>query len=594
MKPATNLSDVISATLAAEFGTAVAAGIGMFEQDQPQAADLPAAQARFAHLLAGLVVAAHKQPAQILLAGTALEPLGKELVSRGYVVTWLAGPNAEAENAQVAAALRMQAETLLSVVTTARFDCLVMMGTYRYLDQLPILNRCRELLVTGGTLLFATELLSDDSSIEYSSLANCSSQQQLGARLGFSCVNSWDLSSSALQSVSLFLPLLEKHAVNLRAGSSLPATAWAEQGAVLATMQRELASGRRSYQLQQWCLQDAATDALLAKQLGEYAEAEYGDINSFEVAEIRHLFEQSFEKVFDPALWRWKYQLGDGKCVVARITRGSEIVAHYGGAPRQILYFGKPAKAIQVCDVMVLPEKRRQYGKSSLFFKTAATFLEREIGNSVNHLLGFGFPNQSAMNIATRLGLYDKTDDFVEVVFGPAHASAQPVRFRDFDAGSALQLQQLNQLWLEMAADFAQGIIGLRDAPYIKYRYGEHPGAARGQFRCLLLSASESGEAYALIVLKQHGDSQLLMDMVCATARIPEVINAANQLVKDQQLGTSLRLWLTRGWLGAIPLAGAIVNELNIEIPCNSWNPGPTAAELYGKWWLTAGDMDFM
>ena len=77
MKPATNLSDVISATLAAEFGTAVAAGIGMFEQDQPQAADLPAAQARFAHLLAGLVVAAHKQPAQILLAGTALQPIGK-------------------------------------------------------------------------------------------------------------------------------------------------------------------------------------------------------------------------------------------------------------------------------------------------------------------------------------------------------------------------------------------------------------------------------------------------------------------------------------------------------------------------------------
>jgi hypothetical protein len=32
---------------------------------------------------------------------------------------------------------------------------------------------------------------------------------------------------------------------------------------------------------------------------------------------------------------------------------------------------------------------------------------------------------------------------------------------------------------------------------------------------------------------------------------------------------------------------------LGIEIPCNSWNPGPPAELLYGKWWLTAGDMDF-
>ncbi|GIT64349.1 MAG: hypothetical protein Ct9H300mP22_7490 [Gammaproteobacteria bacterium] len=58
------------------------------------------------------------------------------------------------------------------------------------------------------------------------------------------------------------------------------------------------------------------------------------------------------------------------------------------GIPRHIQYFGEPNTAIQPSDVMVLLDVRRHYGKSSFFFKTAATFLEREIGNTVNHLFG--------------------------------------------------------------------------------------------------------------------------------------------------------------------------------------------------------------
>jgi hypothetical protein len=72
-----------------------------------------------------------------------------------------------------------------------------------------------------------------------------------------------------------------------------------------------------------------------------------------------------------------------------------------GCAPRKIQYFGESSVAIQVCDVMVLPQVQLFYCRGSLFFKTAATFLEREIGNTVSHLLG----------------LYEKTEDLIELVY---------------------------------------------------------------------------------------------------------------------------------------------------------------------------------
>ena len=585
------LSAIICAALAAEYGEATAAQIGIFDQFDRADSDLPSAQKKFTRLLACSLTSAltsktaqdNASSARILLAGTQLGFVAEELVALGFHPELKTNLFPE------------QQDTAQSSNSGGRnFDCVLFAGTYAYLEQLAIFNRCRELLVPGGQLHLFGEYLADDSKIEHSSLTNLSSLRQLSARLGFQRKAETDLSASALHSVALVLPLLNKHAAAVCAALSLDAGMLQQARNVLHKMSLELQTGRRVYQLRQWTLADISTTVKEADQSGEYTQAEFGDIHSFPVDEISQLFEKSFEKSFDTALWNWKYQSGDGKCVVARISRGDEIVAHYGGAPRNILYFGQTAKAIQVCDVMVLPEKRRQYGKSSLFFKVAATFLEREIGNTVNHLLGFGFPNQSTMNIATRLGLYEKTDDFVQIAFSQATASQAEPHFVEFDAADALQLQEIDRLWAAMVKGFTGGIVGIRDAAYIKYRYADHPGAAKGQYRGLLLHFGVSGEVLAFVVLKQHGDSQLLLDLICATENFPAAISAVNQLVRVNYPGHSLLLWLTRGWLGSLPLEGAIVKELNIEIPCNSWNPGPAAADLYGKWWLTAGDMDFM
>ena len=115
----------------------------------------------------------------------------------------------------------------------------------------------------------------------------------------------------------------------------------------LDIVKAELSNKRRCYQV---ILLKAA------RSVEEFAGAEYEDINSFNPSEISELFEKNFNTKFNPDIWGWKYGLGIGKCVEARSEKGGPIVSHYGGAPRKIRFFGEPSDAIQVCDVMFLPE----------------------------------------------------------------------------------------------------------------------------------------------------------------------------------------------------------------------------------------------
>lgn len=453
---------------------------------------------------------------------------------------------------------------------------IVIEGTVRYLDQLAVLQRARSLLERNGFLILLGEYLDDDSRIAYSDLANLSSLRQLSARLGFRIELEKDFSAGARLSVQKIMDLLAT------SDATLAADERERMQASLGSMRAEFESGRRCLRLfvMRYELDQQAIDS----------DIEFGTIDSFEPTAVAEIFQQSFDAPFNAELWRWKYQLGDGKCVIARQQQAQKILAHYGGAPRQIRYFGAPATAIQVCDVMALPEVRRHYGQGSLFFKTAATFLEREIGNTVGHLLGFGFPNQKAMHIATRLGLYEKTDDFLELVIPVSDASpALRVEPLEYDS----QRARLDELWQKMSAEFEQGIIGIRDADYFDYRYRQHPYGRGGQYHCLQL-LDDNAVLRAVAVCKRHGDNWLLLDLICAAADRPALLSSMAHWAAHHTSPGALLFWVTRGWLDAVNCAAATVNELGIEIPCNSWNPGPASSLLYGKWWLTAGDMDFM
>jgi hypothetical protein len=561
--------------------------------------ELPRLQENFSQYLCQKINQAANQGSRILVVGASLKGLPEKLRAQKYLIHWLIEEGSSISFPQLICEFTSGSiiDLALANSDTELFDCVVFAGTFEYLDQLSLLTACRSLLKESGTLLIFGEFLDDDSLIEYSAIPNKSSFVQLSKRLGFLSGSESSLNQSAILSMELFLPLLEKHHSKLVDSNPNRAALIDTVKAMLSNAIAEISARRRCFSVFELIKSTS--------QLKEHISVEYGDIKSFNPEEIAHLFEKSFDMDFDPELWHWKYALGDGKCVVVRLQAGGEILAHYGGAPRKISYFGKESRAIQPCDVMVSPGIRTQYGKSSLFFKTAATFLEREIGNTVNHLLGFGFPNQKAMNIAIRLGLYEKTDDFIELVYESAatgeqlntcseraSSTIQDYEIVPLDITNAEHKHRIAQLWESMLEGFSNSIIGLRDTNYLKYRYFDHPFAKSAQYECLLIG--NKNESTAIAVLKNHGEEKLLMDIICPMNALKMNITAINQWLINSTEERKLKIWITKAWQGQIQLPGAIVNELGIEIPCNTWNPGPTSQLLYGQWWLTAGDMDFI
>lgn len=586
---------LLSRILELEFGESRLQHYGLFEESnvasQDAAAELFDGQQRFVAELAGLVENGAAN-AVVLIVGDTVLPLAKSLAEAGKSVHWFGSKSLLNTQVNSLDSFHYAGDDFVASTQPALVDVLIHAGTIRYLDQMALLSKSRDILGESGQLILFSEFLVDDSRIEYSALPNLSSFEQLSKRLGFSQVENRNLSASASHTLELVRPLLEIHGAVLAGEATADATLLGDLQAEFAKMQSEFSGGRRGFHLYVLRREPASPN--------EWVDAEYGDIHSFQPVEVSDLFEKSFNVDFDEDLWNWKYVQGNGKCVVARLDKQGAIMAHYGGAPRKIAYFGEASMAIQPCDVMVHPSIRKQYGKGSLFFEVAASFLEREIGNTVGHLLGFGFPNQKTMNISKRLGLYEKTDDFIEILYPVSEAGEdtageqQQATIVDYDPLDAASREELNSLWAAMKDDYSDGIIGVRDAEYIQHRYVNHPFSKTQQYRCVMIREAGSMKALAFAVLKGHDGGKLLMDLISPVAAMKSAISILKQELRITEGGMALRLWVTSSGKEKVCTADAIVNELGIEIPCNSWNPGPSAELLYGAWWLTAGDMDFI
>ena len=572
----TGLKKELATILAAKFGSCEFVHYGLCGEDG-QNRDLQEQQLEFAKKIVHLVKDSIEPNSRVLLDGPSLAFAAQNLADANYQVCWLHHGTRAIEEDFKYQNLTIGDQQLCEFDGAVKFQIIAIEGTYHYLQQLELLTKSRDFLMQNGLVIMFGEYLDDDSERKCSTLPNLSSMRQLSNRLSFDVLHEIDFTEDAISTIENFQIICDDEDSSLSISEK-----WQENTDLLDIIKSELLSRRRCYKV--FCLMKAA------QSTDEYAGTEYGDIDSFSPKEISGLFEKSFNVEFDIDVWNWKYGLGNGKCVVARSKKGGAIVSHYGGAPRQIQYFGESNTAIQVCDVMVSPEVRLQYGKSSLFFKTAATFLEREIGNTVNHLLGFGFPNKKAMNIALRLGLYEKTDDFIELIYAESPKSyTKPYTLKPIEIRDKVHKRAIDNLWQSMANAFRDGILGNRDALYINYRYFDHPYGKSGLFKRFFIIDGD-GKICAAVFMKEHEQSLLLMDIICPVSEMKECLRQLNGLVGEEKL----KIWITKAWIDKVRIDGVVENELGIEIPCNSWNPGPSSKLLYGAWWLTAGDMDFI
>ncbi len=540
----------------------------------PRADELIDAQRR----LADQIIAALDLPAgsKVLEVGSGSGLLARHMADAGWQVTAV-------DNNEAASKLSTQAlsEVSANIVTAdfasqwpqwapQQYDALIFHNSARYFLPLSCFASARHLLADNGTVLIVDEFLagvSDD--LKSCDLAQLDNVEALAARAGFLLQDRVDMTGETANFLDAFIALFQGHRQELVAlTDESPETISELETAMLDDLKR-LRQGDTSHQLLTWQMQAAAESLVPAETL--------------QAEDFQQVFERSFKTEFSAALWHWKYGAGRGASVAA--LRDQQVVAHYGGIRRDILYFGDPDAAVQICDVMVMPEQRSFFSRDSLFFKTASTMLEQYAGYHARHLLGFGFPNMKAMHVAQRLKLYDKTDELVQLKIPVAqHQTDWYLQFGGMDAAV---VEAAQSLWLSMKEGFTDSIIGVRDSQYLDYRFRQRPGLEYESVQII-----DGDTLVAIVVLRPHGEHYLIMDILCEPALLGQAFNEISAHTLRQ--GRPAVFWLSAGQVDRLGIESLCVESLGIHIPCNRWTAGPGADQLQGAWWLTAGDMDFM
>ena len=318
------------------------------------------------------------------------------------------------------------------------------------------------------------------------------------------------------------------------------------------------------------------------------------DLRSFNA-----LFEHCFEHAPTPALWNYKFNADRGFSLGlfqrpsnSIDSRDASLVAHYGGIKRDILFEGSAHVALQIGDVMVNTSVIKSLARKGPFFQIATAFLEEHIGYDKEALLGFGFPNQTHMKIASHLGLYREVDQIKEVVY-PATALCPPfwLKCTEINAqNSPTFVTTLNQLWDGMRKDLTSAILGIRDANYLLRRYFQRPCKT---YRLLLLTNRFTREGKGLMVFNIDPSRFELIDILCPLSNREALIQCA-RFEASKHASQTLLFRITQTYTHLFMTQDAQIRDLDIRVPANIWTPGPDIEQLKNRWFLTSGDMDFV
>jgi len=307
---------------------------------------------------------------------------------------------------------------------------------------------------------------------------------------------------------------------------------------------------------------------------------------------IQSLFKDVFNQDLSQAFYAWKYQ--DGQSGAVGVFRAGKLVAHYAGIGADILLQGKPARALQIVDVMVSVEARQSVRANSPFFLAASSFLQSHIGFEQPYLLGYGFPSERHLKLAQHLKLYAPVGGMTELNIEFSEAKKiSDLRFqwRELDQVNWSQyMTQVEEIWKEMQSSLLSGIVVRRDAKRIAYRYLQHP---QQHYHLFLMESRLTGKPSALVVLKREAERLLLMDIVAPIKKVQNTLRLTAELV-NRQFSLPLFAWFSSSYAAQIAPTTARLSALPIRTPANVWTDGPKPAELMNRWWLTAGDTDFL
>jgi hypothetical protein len=149
----------------------------------------------------------------------------------------------------------------------------------------------------------------------------------------------------------------------------------------------------------------------------------------------------------------------------------------------------------------------------------------------------------------------------------------------------------VEDLWTAMAQDLGQSVVGVRDWPYLRHRYLEHP---EHRYRLVLVMGRLTTRPLGLLILRPMAERLAWIDWVAPLRHQPLLLKQARRLAALWGHET-LYGWIPRHAVNAFQTDDMDARKTEISIPTNAWVPQPWSADqLRDRWWLTMGDTDFL
>lgn len=516
-------------------------------------------------------------PCRLLEVGLGFGGTLAGLVAASYAATGITP-----DPAQAACARARHGETLPVVCArledfgAGAWDALLFQESARHLDPLDLFAAADRLLAERAQILMLDEFALRRGAPGREELHLLQHFIALAERFGFAAVERIDLSRQAAPTLDYLLRVVPRHAAALQREVGVTAEALAALNHATAARREHYADGRCGY-------------FLLKLRRRARPRWRVGRVDGSNAGEMRALFAEIFHRPMSEAHWRWKY--GEGRGSAVGVWEGERMIAHYGGVAREIMFFGQHQSASQICDVVVAPAGRGTLSRHGPLFLAIATYLENRLGYGNPHLLGFGFPNMRHWKVAARLGLYGgPVGRMLELSWPAERGRPSPtLALRPLDLDRAAARADADACWSAMRADLHDMIVGVRDANALHHRYTAHPDK---MYRIFAVRRRLTGRVLGLFVLRPDAEGGCeLMDVVGPLAAMPRLVAQARRAAAS--LGAArLFGWVVDNIRGYFP-AGAVVRDLEVNVPANAWTAGPPIETLIGKWWLTGGDTDF-
>ncbi len=301
--------------------------------------------------------------------------------------------------------------------------------------------------------------------------------------------------------------------------------------------------------------------------------------------DVRNLFQQVFKVDMSLQHWHWKYANGGGLGMVVRDDQ-DQIAAYYGGVERRIMDRGTPALTLQCCDTMVATNQRGSLTKKGPYFLAATSFLDTYIGYNRPYLFGFGFPNKRVMRLGEHLGVQADIGSVVQIEWEPANQDQ--LAGESFDGDNPEHCGLIDRFWQDMSRSMAHKILTIRDQAYIQYRYLHNPTR-----EYQLTVVTQHDEHIGLLVTRTENDRLLLLDVVGSPSHFLSMVLYCRDLARKMDLN-GIFGWVTEADIDLFANEEMTVTDIGVRIPTSVCTDGPSADELTNKWYLTAGDTDFL